>query len=53
MKFNSPVQNPGWTRAGMARSGITFSVAIIKMNAEPQEGTEVNSRRDESRPGIM
>ena len=36
----------------MTRAGMTFCFGIIT-NTEPQEGTGVNSRRDESRPGIM
>ena len=46
---------PGYTRAGMNRCGITFfgdTMHVIEYRAA-REGTGMDSRRYESRPRIM
>ena len=45
----APVQQPGWTQAGVTRANMTFC-GIMQTNIEPREETGVNSPRRESRP---
>lgn len=49
----APAQQPLWTQAGEARAGMTFCSGVMLTNTKPREETNVNSRRHESRHGVM